>query len=60
MHTSRTFTRHDQTHTRGKLNPKGYGPLLAILFSLGLWVLIIWAGWVLYNWQSEATPVPWQ
>jgi hypothetical protein len=50
MHTSRTFTRHDQTHTRGKLNPKGYGPLLAILFSLGLWVLIIWTGLVLYSW----------
>src|SRR5262245_19262319 len=50
MHTSQTFTRHDQTHIRTRRNPKRYGPPLFILVSLGLWVLIIWAARVLYSW----------
>ncbi len=50
MLTSQTFIRHDQTHVRRRLNPKGYGPPLFILVSLGLWVLIIWGARVLYSW----------
>ena len=47
---SQTIIRHDQTHVRRRLNPKAYGPPLAMLVSLGLWVLIIWAARVLYSW----------
>jgi hypothetical protein len=50
MLSSETFIRHDQTHVRRRLNPKGYGPPLALLVSLGLWVLIISGARILSSW----------